>query len=108
MHRQILGIVGDSEKEIDHRDLNGLNNQRANLRVCSDRENSCNRSKRRGCKFAFKGVFQNRQGRFTATICIERGKRKSVGTFLTLEEAARAYDEAAKFYYGAFAKLNFN
>lgn len=35
------------------------------------------------------------------------GRKIHVGAFLTPEEAARAYDEAAIKYHGEFARLNF-
>jgi len=41
MHREIIQDI-ESNKEIDHIDRNGLNNQRSNLRVVSHKENLSN------------------------------------------------------------------
>lgn len=104
MHREITkapaGFV------VDHADHDALNNRRANLRVCSQQENSRNRglTKRTGTK----GIFQRSNGRWCAQIKLGAGERqKWLGTFATAEEAARAYDAAALLHFGEFAFLNF-
>jgi hypothetical protein len=91
--------------QIDHINHNSLDNRRQNLRFCTGSQNCQNRRKKRGGKFEYKGVFQNRQGKFTVRIMIE-GKRKSIGTFRDLVNAADAYNRAALENYGEFALLN--
>lgn len=89
--------------QIDHRDRNGLNNQRGNLRWATASDNLCNRQSR-GSSTGFRGVsFQG--GRYVAQI----GKNRRVtylGRFSTAEEAARAYNHAARLVHGEFAWLN--
>lgn len=101
LHRELMqtpkGIM------TDHRDRNGLNCQRYNLRDCTVNENNrnksaCGRSKYLGVSFDEDYPF--------AQIMIN-GKRKYLGEFKTEELAAHAYDEAAKRYFGEFANLNF-
>jgi len=108
MHRLILGLVG---KELcDHKNGNGLDNQRHNLRSCSSVSNSQNR-RVAGCD-GYKGVRhrRNRSKRGTkpwvARITVG-GKTQFLGCFASAEEAARAYDEAAKSLFGEFAVTNF-
>lgn len=102
MHRLILGTIGTSAI-CDHADGNGLNNSRANLRICSAQENSLNRRKRSDNSTGFKGVqFRKNRNKFIAVITVD-GKTRRVGSFNTPEEAHAAYCEAAAKYHGEFA-----
>lgn len=109
MHRILLG-VSDLKIEVDHRDGNGLNNVRSNLRVADRVTNSRNRAKRIGCSSRFKGVACRREkltNQWRAYICVRAGKLIHLGEFATEVEAARAYDAAALELFGEFARLNF-
>lgn len=108
MHREIVkAIVKASDGfEVDHADGNGLNNQRENLRACSNSENQQNRTSARGSS-AYKGVLWDKShGCWKAKIIVD-GKRIMLGSFDTQESAARRYDQAAKAHFGEFARLNF-
>jgi hypothetical protein len=92
---------------IDHKDRNGLNNQRSNLRVCTLSQNSAN--SRPAGKSKYLGVsylIQNNHSYIQAQICKDH-KVIHIGMFSTEEEAARAYDAKAKEIHGEFANLNF-
>lgn len=105
MHRHIMG--NPKGLEIDHIDNNRLNNQRSNLRICTRVENSCNMSKPKINTSGYKGLrFCKRTNKWVAQIKHHKIAR-SIGYFNTKEEAARAYDKAAKDLHGSFAKLNF-
>jgi len=104
MHREILSAEGS--KEIDHINGNGLDNRRANLRVCTHRQNSQNSRKREGCTSRFKGVYRYKDtGKWRAEIK-HSGKRIHLGYFVSESLAAKAYDEKAKELFGEFAHLN--
>lgn len=107
MHRLILGLNNPSIC-VDHIDGNPLNNCRNNLRVCSQAENVRNKKKRPE-RTQFKGVtryFRPVPHPFYARISVNR-KTICIGSYETPEEAARAYDEAARKHHGIFAALNF-
>lgn len=95
--------------EIDHRDGNGLNNQRENLRPSTRVENSRNRHHFKTSKTSkYRGVyFDKKNRRWCASISPQTGQYVWLGRHATEEAAALAFDEAAKKYFGEFAALNF-
>ncbi len=97
MHRVLCGGA-----EIDHRDGDGLNNTRGNLRPASDRQNCGNQKLRRTNTSGFKGVSLRRAGVWSARLS---GKR--LGDFRDPRDAARVYDAAAVIQFGEFARVNF-
>ena len=103
MHRLILGLSDSDPRRGDHVDMNGLNNQRHNLRVVDATGSNVNRLVYG--KSGFKGVFK-RKGGFVAGISL-RKKGIYLGWFKRAEEAAHAYDDAARRFYGELARLNF-
>lgn len=111
LHRQLLGLTNSSgEVEVDHLNHNKLDNRRSNLRICTHAQNAFNRRLGTASSSGFKGVsfrkgsyFENKPWRATITV---NYKQVSLGHFKTKEEAALAYNEAAKHYFGGFAMVN--
>jgi len=98
LHRLISGArVGEY---VDHINGNTLDNRRANLRVCSHKENMRNRKPQGGRKY--KGVFKNTG----STTYSARLNGKYLGSFRSEDDAARAYDAAASAEFGDFARFN--
>ena len=106
MHREIMNAPDG--KVVHHDDGNGLNNTKENLRIVTVSENNKYVRKRgRAASSKYKGVsLEKRNGKWRAGIKSD-GKYKSLGYFENEEDAARAYDEAAKVHHGNFAVLNF-
>jgi hypothetical protein len=103
MHRLILGYEGPLD--VDHINGDGLDNRRCNLRLATRGQNLRN-GRARPNATGYRGVYIEWDGVPAAAITIN-GKRKYLGRFKTLEEAARAYDNAVPKEHGEFARLNF-
>lgn len=100
MHRLIMGFPPGL---VDHRNRDGLDNRRKNLRLATKSTNGMNRP---GVGI-FKGIhFDRWTGRWRAEIRV-RGRRIRIGRFDTINLAAAAYDKVAKEQFGDFAYLNF-
>jgi hypothetical protein len=105
MHREIT--KANKGQEVDHKDHNGLNNQRNNLRICSHRENMFNERARQNTTSKYKGVYYEKLiGKWRPQINI-LGKVIHLGSFESEVQAATVYDLAAKKHFGEFACLNF-
>lgn len=105
MHRLIMA-VSESHILVDHRDNDGLNNQKNNLRICTHQENSMNKKKRVKSSSVYKGVtWHKRIKRWEAQIQF-KGKHYHLGFYDVESEAADAYDSASKKHHGDFAKNN--
>lgn len=103
LHRELMGAL--KNQIIDHKDRNPLNNQKSNLRFCTQAQNLANKRRLGKFKRIFKGVHQVRN-RWYASIS-PNGKVIFLGGFSSAIEAGKAYDNAALKYFGDFASLNF-
>jgi hypothetical protein len=90
---------------IDHRNCDGLDNRRSNLRFATHAQNTLNRRKKKNAVSQFRGVWFYK-GKWGSQIS-SQGKRMFLGRFDNEIDAAKAYDEAARKYHGEFARLNF-
>ncbi len=104
LHRFIMN-VDDSKIEIDHKNGNGIDCQKSNLRTSTHLENLRNSTKRNGTHSIYKGVSKSRN-KHRAYIN-NNGKAIHIGVFYNEKEAAIAYDKKAIELFGEFAKTNF-
>jgi hypothetical protein len=104
MHRVIAERIGI--KNPDHKDQNGLNNQRSNLREATQSQQIANQNLRRNNTSGYKGVsWFKRAEKWRAYIRVSR-KQIYLGLFMDIKDAAKAYNKAALKYFGEFAVLN--
>lgn len=102
MHR--LLVQGDGF--VDHINGNGLDNRRDNLRLATSSQNGINRRKALGTTSRYKGVTWSKKDQRWCAQIKRNGKNRFLGSFRSEEEAAKAYDAAARELFGEFAKLN--
>lgn len=104
LHREVARRAGMAidGKEVDHRDGDGLNCRRDNLRPATKLQNSYNRGPNRNNKSGFKGVSWWRRDSRWQAIIRANGRQKHLGFYDTVEEAAEAYRKAAERLHGEF------
>ena len=106
MHRAILGLQPGDKRQCDHRDGNGLNNQRSNLRICTQTQNIRSQRKRKNTTSRYKGIYWHcRDCKWCSRIRVNNNLIW-LGYFNSEIEAAKVYDAAAIEHHGEFALTN--
>ena len=90
--------------EIDHIDLNKLNNKWKNLREATHSQNMANVALLSNNTSGYKGVFWHKQNLKWMVQIKVNNKRIYLGSFVNKEDAVEAYKKAAKKYFGEFAR----
>lgn len=101
MHHAVFG----SKTKLDHADGDGLNNRKVNLRLVNNHQNSANSQWGYGSS-RWKGVSRRTESRSWIAQIRGNGKKIHIGSFREEVDAATAYNFAAYFYQGEFAKFN--
>ena len=101
LHRLLMGV--DNPKMVDHINGDRSDNRRSNLRSVTATQNSQNSKMRSSNRTGYKGVSKHVSGKFHARICVNK-KRISLGYFTDPLQAALAYNKAASFYFGEYAR----
>lgn len=105
MHRLILRPKHG--EEVDHKNSQGLDNRRENIRICTSVDNRGNTRKQHGTSSKYKGVCWDSSKSKWVVHIHRRDKQYFLGYFDDEDDAGKAYDEAAKEYFGEYARTNF-
>ena len=98
----VLYVTGEwPPHEVDHEDLDGLNNRWSNLRPATKPQNGANRGANANSKTGVKGVRLLACGKYDANF-----RNQRVGTAATVQEASALYEAAAKAHFGKFARAS--
>ena len=103
MHRMILKIT-DSKLEGDHKNSDGLDNQKDNLRIATRSQNSSNRQTVKGSSKYLGVSFDKERKKYRAIL--KKNYKSYMKRCDTEIEAALVYNEMAVKYHGEFARLN--
>jgi len=106
LHRFILGLM-NPRIQGDHRNHNGLDNRRVNLRTASNGQNQANARKRVGTSSKYKGVSRRKDCKKWEAYIVVNGKKKHLGDFDSEIDAACAYYRAACDHFGEFKTTSF-
>lgn len=105
MHQLLIECPDGTEP--DHKNGNGLDNRRSNLRIATKQQNNWNKSSIAPKKRSkYKGVYRRSTNSWCAYIGGDNKKPKHIGCFPTELDAARAYNVEATKRFGEFARLN--
>jgi hypothetical protein len=112
-HRAFYGQLEirlfNGRDRIDHRNGDGLDCRRENLRLCTAGQNQMNSAGQRRRQSRYKGVSPGRgtmAGKWKARIRLQ-GKDRHLGYFTSEEDAGLAYDREARRLFADYARLNF-
>jgi hypothetical protein len=108
LHRELMGVT-ETNIYVDHIDHDSLNNQKHNLRICTNSQNQMNSVKK--CittSSIYKGVtWLKDEGRWKSQLMLNY-KHVHIRRFAREIDAALDYDNAARKYFGEFASINFS
>jgi hypothetical protein len=105
LHREIMNAP--EGMDVDHINMNPLDNQKKNLRICTRAQNLANRKKQVNNTSGYKGTIWDKTNKnWIARIEVNQ-KVINIGRFNNPIDAARAYDNKAKDLLGEFANTNF-
>ena len=107
MHRAIMGLEHGDGIAVDHRNHDGLDNRRDNLRRAIPSQNQQNRRPDKRGASQYKGVSWHKLTPCWRAKIQYDNKTLHLGVFDNEIEAARAYDAAARKHFGEFACCNF-
>ena len=92
--------------QVDHKNGNGLDNRRKNLRICKQQHNLWNQGKRLNRTSKYKGVSWCKAAKKWQVHITVNYKNIYLGLFKCEKEAAKKYNKAAKKFFGQFARSN--
>jgi hypothetical protein len=104
MHRVLMDAPPGME--VDHRNMDPLDNQRHNLRVCTPGQNQYNKRARKDSPSGLKNITPNFGKRGITWAVKMRASKKEhyIGTFKTLEAAIQAHTAAIRRLHGEFGR----
>ena len=101
IHQYILNY--DNPLTCDHINLNGLDNRKSNLRICTNGENNRNKPLQKNNTSGVTGIYFHKKNKNWIVQINVNGKPKNFGSFLNKEEAIKKREQLKKEYHGEYA-----
>lgn len=105
LHRLLMGFP--EEYMVDHINGDRADCRRGNLRLATNQQNSCNAKIPSNNSSGYKGVYYDPHRKKYESYIRPNGHKLHLGRYDSPIEAALAYDKAAAFYFGEYARTNF-
>jgi len=106
MHREVLYLLKGDGIIVDHRDMDGLNNQKENIRKADKTINNLNKRLQKNNSSGFRGVSWHKGNKEWGAHIRVNGKLESLGFYNEVSDAALAYNEASRRHFGEDAFIN--
>lgn len=103
MHQAMAKRLRFPKGASDHKNRNGLDNRRHNIRPCNQSQNNGNREKWAACSSRFKGCWWDTKRQKWIVKIMLNGVSHHIGRFKSEHQAGIAYEEAAEILFGEFA-----
>jgi hypothetical protein len=92
--------------QVDHCNRNKLDNRRSNLRAATTSQSKANEGLRSTNKSGYRGVCWDRRDKAWRACIVVNRRQISLGYDQDKKAAAKAYNQAARKYFGVFAYQN--
>jgi hypothetical protein len=106
MHIIIMEKLNPNSMDIDHKDRNGLNNIKSNLRLATKSQSIINQGIKNTNMSGYKGVSWDKKAQKYRAGITFKGMTSNLGNFDNPEDAARAFNRAAYNLHKEWAVLN--
>lgn len=96
----------DKNFVVDHINRNPLDNRKCNLRICTQTDNTKNKSLYKNNKSGHSGVYYNKRDKIWCAYINCKNKGYYLGQYKTKEEAIEIREKYEKEFFGEFAPTN--
>lgn len=104
MHRFIMNTP--KGMYTDHIDMNPLNNQKSNLRICTNSQNNFNKIKQKNNTSGYKGIDWVKKDKVWRIRLNKNKKTVFLAYSKNLTEAVKIYNQAVREHHGTYGRLN--
>lgn len=106
LHRILMGLLPFDKRRALHKNGNSLDNRRSNLVIATHKEIMLKRKKAGHTSSRFVGVYWHKLSQKWQAYIVVNGVTHYLGLFKSDVDAARAYNEMSRYFYGEAGRIN--